>query len=88
MKSLDDEAFNPLSRAAYMLELALCRCVNASCCQSYLSMMAHRSRLTFSNAPVVPFSTAWRSAGWSSTKIACMQPWKERREGGNGVWRK
>lgn len=57
-------------------------------CLSYRSMMAHRSRLTFSNAPVVPFSTACRSAGWSSTKIACMQPWKERWEGGNGVWRK
>lgn len=45
---------------------------------SYLSMIAHMSRLTFSKAPVVPFSTASKSAGWSSTKMACMQPWKER----------
>lgn len=55
---------------------------------SYLSMIAHMSRLTFSKAPIVPFSTACKSAGWSSTKIACMQPWKERWEGGNSVWRK
>lgn len=55
---------------------------------SHLSMIAHMSRLTFSKAPVVPFSTACKSAGWSSTKIACMQPWKERWEGGNSVWRK
>lgn len=55
---------------------------------SYLSMIAHMSRLTFSNAPTVPFSTACISAGWSSTKIACMQPWKDRWEGGKSVWRK
>ena len=55
---------------------------------SYLSMIAHMSRLTFSKAPTVPFSTACKSAGWSSTRIACMQPWRECREGGNSVWRK
>lgn len=66
-------------------------CVEARACRnysSYLSMIAHMSRLTFSNAPIVPFSTSCKSAGWSSTKIACMQPWKERWEGGNSVWRK
>lgn len=55
---------------------------------SYLSMIAHMSKLTFSKAPIVPLSTACKSASWSSTRIACMQPWKERWEGGNNVWRK
>lgn len=55
---------------------------------TYRSMMAHISRLTFSKAPTVPLSTACKSAGWSSTRIACMQPWKERWDGGNNVWRK
>lgn len=69
------------------------KCKNAFICvfwsyYSYLSMIAHRSRLTFSKAPIVPFSTSCKSAGWSSTKIACMQPWKDRWEGGNNVWRK
>ena len=54
----------------------------------YLSMIAHMSRLTFSKAPTVPFSTACISAGWSSTRIACMHPWNERWEGGNNVCRK
>ena len=67
----------------------LCGCgVHAGSNHSHLSMIAHMSRLTFSKAPTVPFSTACKSAGWSSTKIACMQPWKERWEGGNSVWRK
>lgn len=57
-------------------------------CYSYLSIIAHMSRLIFSKAPTVPFSTACKSAAWSSTKIACMQPWKVRWEGGNSVWRK
>lgn len=56
--------------------------------QFYLSIIAHMSRLTFSKAPTMPFSTACKSAGWSSTRIACMHPWNERWEGGNGVSRK
>lgn len=65
-----------------------CACILWRNDHSYLSMIAHMSKLTFSKAPMVPFSTACKSAGWSSTKIACMQPWKERWEGGKSVWRK
>lgn len=65
--------------------VGVCECRNY---RSYLSIIAHMSRLTFSKAPRMPFSTACKSAGWSSTRIVCMQPWKERWEGGNSVWRK
>lgn len=67
-----------------IIAFVVCPCLT----HSYLSMIAHMSRLTFSKAPTVPFSTACRSAGWSSTKTACMQPWNERWVGGNSVCRK